>query len=172
MNISSLSPEKQKVESEARYEKIILSKKSIIFNKINIQKFILRISYLNRIDIPIFDNREVVAENLEQRRGVRRTCFRERLFGQHFLNLQQNNNTSSTTTTLPLDNTSSIWNRANVSKRRGDLRKTICYFLSFSILIFPFTFLGPNPSSQLFLCTLHFISALKQLKVLLITTTR
>ena len=137
-----------------------MSKKSIIFNKINIQKLILRISYLNRIDIPIFDNREVVAENLEQRRGVRRTCFRERLFGQHFLNLQQNNN-----------NTSSIWNTANVSKGWGDLRKTIGYFLSFSILIFPFTFLGQNPSSQLFLCTLHFISPLKQLKALLITTT-
>ena len=52
-----------------------------------------------------------------------------------------------------------------------DVRKTIGYFLSFSILIFPFTFLGRNPSSQLFLCTLHFISPLKQLKVLLITTT-
>ena len=51
------------------------------------------------------------------------------------------------------------------------MRKTIGYFLSFSILIFPFTFLGQNPSSQLFLCTLHFISPLKQLKALLITTT-
>ena len=44
------------------------------------------------------------------------------------------------------------------------LRKTISYFLSFCILIFPFSFLGQNPSSQLFLCTLHFISPLEQLK--------
>ena len=46
---------------------------------------------------------------------------------------------------------------------------TVGYFLSISILIFPFTFLGQNPSGQLFLCILRFISPLKQLKALLIT---
>ena len=45
----------------------------------------------------------------------------------------------------------------------------IRYFLSISILIFPFTFLGQNPSDQLFLCILRFIYPLKQLKALLIT---
>ena len=44
-----------------------------------------------------------------------------------------------------------------------DLRKTIGYFLSISILIFPFTFLGQNPFGQLFLCTLHPFS-LKRVK--------
>ena len=50
----------------------------------------------------------------------------------------------------------------------------LIYFIKFKLilLIFPFTFLGRNPSSQLFLCTLHFISPLKQLKALLITTTQ
>ena len=49
------------------------------------------------------------------------------------------------------------------------LEKNHRLLLSISILIFPFTFLGQNPSARFFLCILLFISPLKQLKALLVT---
>ena len=54
------------------------------------------------------------------------------------------------------------------NKRLEKNHRLLSIFFYFN---FSFTFLGRNPSSQLFLCTLHLISPLKQLKALLITTT-